>query len=253
MLVREIAIDYAEATWKQIVQKISTKITVDVQREITAMAQAYKSSVIGISGKNSGPYGRISFAAEKAEGTEGRASFTPGGHWAARSASYLKRKRREVGHDRWFEHDGLLKSTMGKSDTWIKAFGPIRVSVIKRSGVEAQDAGTKRLKTGISNQGLSVRIGVATVRVDVFGNLTPAMLPALRSGNIEDVAPDGRTTGLIGRFPRDIALGLGAGRQVPYRHTIEPFLGFLMTRSMPNAVLRRIQVGLDEDIRPSIA
>lgn len=32
-----------------------------------------------------------------------------------------------------------------------------------------------------------------------------------------------------------------ASRNVPYRHTVEPFLAFALTRSIPNAVYRRLQ------------
>jgi hypothetical protein len=272
-LIEQVAIEASDDVWETIKLKISKQLQTDVKREVTHMGQLFKQLVIGLDGSSSGASGRLTTYSRPAKGREGLAMYSFNVGWPERSENYLRRKMDSppygVGHDGWFLHKTkTLLSTMGKSDTWIGAYGPIKVDVRRTGSMSRGDANrsvpdegspgkyrtnipTARFDTGVSNtKGSIVRVQVASVRVSAMEDITPAMLPAIRHGDIDQMANDGRTTGLIGQFPSEIAYRLGGNRKfVPYRHTVEPFLGFFLTRALPNAVARRFQETLGEDIK----
>lgn len=270
-MVQEVAVNASDQMWKEIKVKIASRLERDVFSEIAKMAQLYKQYIIGIGAMSAGANGTLTPASLYAEGTpKGDRSYSlgrgPAGRWAKRKPSYLTWKRRHVGHNRWFEHSGLMSLNMGRGKFWTKTFGPIHVDVRRTQSMGLADAnrlansqGTraareqflKRFDTGgPSNSGSSLRVHVANIRVSAMQGITPAMLPSLLTGNVDDVAPDGRKTGLIRQFPRRMQWHLAGGEKfVPYRHTIEPFLGFVLTKAIPNAVARRIEDGLGGSIR----
>jgi len=259
VLVHDVAITVADAMWIKLRTQIAVQIRLDVKREISKMAQRYKIMTIGVSAGYSGAVGTLSPASEIATGFPNPTYRLTGTRpWAPRNTEYLRRKQKRMGHQDWFSYRGGLGAMMGRADTWIEAFGPIVVQ-ITRSALSSSDAfasGYKpenRLPGVGAAAGNKQRVAIANVRVAAFQNITPAMLPALISGNIDEQASDGRRTGLIGLFPSPIAYALGGGHFVPYRHTIEPFLGYVLTRAIPNAVMRRLQVGLGTDLKASIA
>lgn len=267
IIAREIAIQSSEDVWKQVEGQIKAKILRDANREVSAIAQQYKQLIIGATGARDGVSGTITGAANTAfSGGERANSYSFNLKWQARSPAYLRRKFHENGHDRWFEYGGGLKkgvknpvnqqlqNAMGRASTWTRAFGPIGIRVTRKSKNVSQSGYSNFMPTGVTNtSGASIRVSVATVTVTAFGRITPAMLPALTAGGaIDQFTPDGRDSGLIGLLPSSIAYRLGGNRaHVPYRPTLEPFLGFFLTRSLPNAVMRRLQEGLTADIRPS--
>lgn len=266
IMSREIAIQSSDDVWEQVQAQIKVKILRDAGREVSAVAQQYRQLIIGASGGRDGVSGTIHAAAQMAfSGGEQAPSEHINLHWQARSPTYLRRKFHEKGHDRWFEYGGGLKrgvknpvnrqlqNAMGKSATWTRAFGPISVRVTRKSkNVDQADTGSF-MTTGVANTaGASIKVSIATVTVTAFGRVTSAMLPALSAGGpIDSTTPDGRDTGLVGLLPASIAYRLGGNRaRVPYRPTLEPFISFFLTRSLPNAVMRRLQEGLHADIRP---
>jgi hypothetical protein len=107
-------------------------------------------------------------------------------------------------------------------------------------------------KAGVVNVTSSGRRGkvsadyrVGTLRVDVFGKITPAMLPGLAAMDPTkaDAFP---TQGVVGLFPNDGKKGqrvklLGTRAGPHYRYAIEPFVSFFLTRAIPNAVWRRTE------------
>lgn len=254
-LAQDVAINASEEMWVLIKERLERQLAIDAMREVSRMAQLYKQLIIGISGGRSGPYGTLTPAASAASGFETRYQLR--GTWAPRSQAYLAQKRRAppsgVGHERWFQHHGVLNRSMGAGRTWTAAFGPVKVAVTRVSSMSTKDGrGGERFNAGhtTSGSGQVVRVQVANIRVSALEAITPRMLPAIQNGNIDDMPADGRKTGLIGRFPGDIAIGLGGNEKfVPYRHTVEPFLGFVLTRAIPNAVARRLQDTLGADIR----
>lgn len=257
VLARDVAIKVAEEKWLDLRDRVSRQIAIDVRREISLMAQRFKIMTIGISGGRSGAIGTLTSASEPAAGFPNPTYRVSGPRWAPRRPDYLVRKRKDLGHDRWFDARGALGAQIGRAETWLQAFGPIIVQITRKhmSQTEAAGAGYGNQLGGVYNApGQKVRVSIANIRVAAFENITPRMLPALISGDINDVAPDGRTTGLIGLFPSSIAFRLGGNeRFVPYRHAVEPFLGFVLTRAIPNAVMRRLQEGIGSDIRATVA
>lgn len=264
IIARDVAIEAAEDAWQTIERSIKAKILKDANREVSAVAQQYRQLIIGATGARQGVSGTIKGAAQTAFGSERAPEQRFQLDWDARSVNYLRRKFKDKGHLRWFEYGGGLKggvrnpvnqqlqNAMGKASTWLRAFGPIGIRVTRRSQSLKESGFRNNLDTGVRGGGGVIRLSVATVTVTAFGRITPTMLPAMSPGGISAGAPDGRDTGLIGLFPASIAYRLGGSREhVPYRPTLEPFLGFFLTRSLPNAVMRRLQDGLLSDIRPN--
>jgi hypothetical protein len=269
VIVQDVAINAADKMWDNVKARIAQRLNADVFAEISKMARLYKQYTIGLSGDRTGQYGTLTPASTFAPGFSKDATYRLRTSWAPRKRSYLARKVREVGHRRWFDHKGRLSKNMGRGAFWTDVFGPIRIDVHRHENMSLKDAmrtagsqksAAERLMHlnrldvgGPSNTGGVLRVHVASIRVSAMERITPAMLPALRAGDIDAMAPDGRKTGLIGLFPNRIARNLAGSSQaknfVPYRHTIEPFLGFVLTRAIPNAVMRRIEEGLGAHIR----
>lgn len=262
-VANEVAILTADNIWDTVSGKLRTRLIRDGNREIAAVAQQFKRYIVGANGMNRGVTGRLESAAAGAEGlpVSQRLSLT----WADRDKSYLARKKREVGHTKWFEHGGglgggienpvnrELQNAIGKTSTWTRAFGPVGVRITRRSTEFGGPKTPRMLDVGGGMAYSEVtdtkrnRLSIATVSVYAFGRITPQMLGALHQGG--DTGPssyiDGRATGLIGLLPTQLQYRLGGNPEyVPYRPTLEPFLEFFLTRSLPNAVTRRLEQGV---------
>jgi hypothetical protein len=88
------------------------------------------------------------------------------------------------------------------------------------------------------------KIAIATIRVQAMTRITPGMLPALGGGGLGDFGSNARGSGLLAMLGERVAWRLGGNPQtVPFRPTIQPFLGYFLTRAMPNAVFKRIEQG----------
>lgn len=258
-VAREVAILSSNSLWDIVVSRIKTRLVRDGNREIAAIAQQYKRYIIGANGQNSGVTGKLESAAGDEHGLP--VSQRLNLRWAPRSEDYMMRKISQVGHERWFEHgeglkrgvpnpvSGELQNAMGRTGTWTRAFGPVGVRVTRRSR-DLQGSGFETARKLDVGRGLTYasevsRLSIGTVTVSAFGRITPTMLSAMAPGGTSGTYPDGRDTGLIGLLPASIAYRLGGNRQyVPYRATLEPFLEFFLTRSLPNAVTRRLEDGL---------
>jgi hypothetical protein len=136
---------------------------------------------------------------------------------------------------------------MKQAQTWIHAFGPIQVKVIQTTGLEKP---LDEQLGGIGGQGTDKQVfAAARIEVRALTSITPEMIPALLSGHLSGGYPNGKQSGLINLIASSqsspqLAYRLGGGRHVPYRATTEPFLAFVLTRSIPNAVFSRIERGL---------
>lgn len=268
-IIESVGLEYAEKYYDDLKTKISTTMSDDVRKEVEHIARQYKKFIVGSEANQRSTRGELtSFAATEGQtalNSQGLKSFNIGGsRWASRNRQYLSDKMKKKSHQRWFEYDGVLGEAMRKGSVWLSIFGPISIKVIRTKSVSVKEGSRKRVEEPLDFNGLtrSVRtaklfgesgvgkFSVARIEVRALGRVTPAMLPALVSGKADAPIPaDGRKTGLLNlvtAYDRSLAHGLGSGQQVPYRPTLEPFLAFALTRSIPSAVFNRVAQGLNQ-------
>lgn len=246
----EIALKYADGQYDVIKQRLEQGVKHDVERELTRMASLYRRHIVGANGARNKPAGVLRSVIGGAEPLT-LSSVLPA--WAPRDATYLTRKFAETGNKSWFDNRGwddhgkgwpsqsglLFKES--RAPVWEKMFGPISVRFQKNN--IAQNA-RSTFNTGGSDH---VRSQIGTLRVYALGKLTPDMLPGLaglRVGMASDSGNDG-LMGLVKQHDPQLAYRLGQRSTITnrYRPTLEPFLGFFLTRSIPAAVARRIKEG----------
>lgn len=253
IVVNQVMFETSDLVYKDIIGRIQKQIIADAGREIQNVASQFSRSVIGVGGRMRGPRGSLTFHAQRSQGYTGPVNLgMPAGvRWAQRSDKYLRWKQKEFGHRDWYLNTGALREYMRHGAAWQDAFGTVEVRVTRnKTGV-----GKTTLDTGVgfgtagSTKKFVRRMQVATIKVKAMRNVTTAMLPALINGNVSNYAHDNRGQGgLLSLLDPIAAMRLG-GRQKEYRHTVEPFLGFLLTRAIPNAVFKRIEAGLGTNIR----
>ncbi|MGN6820265.1 MAG: hypothetical protein ACTHJR_16500 [Sphingomonas sp.] len=244
-IVEDFAFRYADESYDEVVNKIQAQIKTDIQKELNYVAASFRRYIVGASGSSSGPGGTLGFQL----GTElfdDMPIKAPLPEWAPRSAKYLSYKKRTVGHTRWFEYSGYTSRKMN-GQNWQTMFGPIKVSFRKANHVERPGATQFRVE---GQQG-HMKVQVGTLRVEALTEITPAMLPALRTGDpMTPISATGNDAlmGLVKRSDPELGYRLakrsGQSTGMRYRPTLEPFLAFFLTRSVPNAVYERLQKGL---------
>ena len=139
-----------------------------------------------------------------------------------------------------------MKSQMMSGQNWIKMFGPISVQVKRQRSYSASDTASanarRDIMTNLNRKPLAlpggdvVRLGVARIEVRALGRITP--------GSLSRPSKKSHMIGLVMKHDEELAHRL-AGRG-PYRPTLEPFLEFVLTRAVPGAVLKRIELGLEK-------
>lgn len=263
-VIEDIALKYAEGTFRTVKADIQSRVMRDIDTEISWMAGRMRTALIGISGSKTGPNGSTTMAHEvaassRAAGIKGAHSASDGIRWPRRSQQYLEWKRSHYGHTRWFLNKGsVLGGSLGKKSTWVSAYGPVQVRVTRGAGLGSSVIGSGRAlssrqryqsRRGYTRykdaENSNFRTSVCRIEVGALGKITPQMLPGLASGAMGIYHPDGRKSGLLGMLPTEIAYRLGGDNtSVPYRHTVEPFLTFFLTRAVPNALFLRMEQGL---------
>lgn len=265
-IVEQVGLEYSEELYKDLQFRVQSALRGDVRNEIEHIARQYARFIPGIGGQR---FPRAELTTSTADRTGNYPGYSElwalkkaqvgGIYWTPRKARYLTAKRNAVGHTQWFKHKGDLKAGMANGSFWLNAFGPISVRVVRTKSTsqsrQSLDFGGKSLDvTNASILGPRSKgtFSVARVEVAAFGNITPSMLPALISGNLDSpVTKDGRQTGLMqlaGNADLEMAYRLAGDRKnVPYRPTLEPFLAFALTRSIPFAVFNRIASGLRQE------
>jgi hypothetical protein len=209
-----------------------------------------------IGGKTDKPRGSLDILADPGYDTMAISAAVPS--WAKRSKRYLDYKQAKLRHRDWWRSSGKLSEAM-TADNWVSAFGPIAVEFRRTRGADASAGKVRQFGAGPARVGARfegtnpghVKISIGTVRIHALTNITPGMLPGLRSGNPQTPIP---TTGndelmlmVQAGMGDDIAYRLGrlssaeSGGQ--YRPTLEPFLTFFLTRSVPAAVAKRLEIG----------
>lgn len=266
IIMDDVALSTAERTWQTAQASLRQNVNQAVRTEIAKMAY-YMGRFVTQQESRRTPQGMVK-AADQTMSETMRRTFkgglytdlnAAGVRWAPRQTRYVRRKKRKLGHARWWDYDGLLKGWVSSAENLIQAFGPVAVLFTKvkdqRLVSTRVDAAGKLQKTPISNvdinrtaSGRSGRLtqkyAVGRVEVIALGNLTAAMLPGLANGDLHRNNVDGRASGLIGLVDRvspDVAVELGQRRTVAYRPVLEPFLTFYLTRAIPNAVFNRIE------------
>lgn len=261
-ILERVTLQYAEGTYDEFRRTVQAQLADDIRVELEHMAGLFRKHIIGFSGRRSSPSGTLS-TRTKGEGAPSQSIASSLPAWAPRNAQYLRSKQQAVGHIRWFDNTGwnsstpdlryarvsekvgggpdepgLLKSAMTR-DSWETIFGPISVQFFRSRKIEPSEA-VGNLTGGKKN----FRLQLGTIYVRALGKIEPSMLPGYTSGHI--MASSSGNPGLmnvIAQYDHRLAYRLGTMRNGIYRPTLEPFLGFFLTKSIPFAVARRIEKG----------
>jgi hypothetical protein len=261
-ILERITLQYAEGAYDQFRKDVEMRLEGDVRMELEHMAALFRRHIIGFAGRRTSPSGTLTTATKG--GDAPRQSIASGlPPWAPRNAQYLKTKRMAVGHIRWFDNTGwnahgpdlryarisertgegpdspgLLKSFF-KGESWESLFGPISVRFFRARKLEPEDA-----VGNIASKGRHMKVQIGSFFVRALGKIEPHMLPGYTAGAVRASASGNpRLMNVIAQTDPRIAYRLGTMRNGVYRPTLEPFLGFFLTRALPFAVQRRIEKG----------
>ena len=249
-IARRVAFSYAEDSYNFMRKELEQTVERDVRRELVNLASLYRRHIIGANGATNRPAGVLRSVIG---GVEPLALAGALPAWAPRDAKYIRRKIFNRAGTGWFdnrawrgrgapEDAGLLFREM-RADTWETMFGPIRVRFYKSRKLDVEDA---KAQINVAS-GRNVKIQIGTLQVVALSKLTPQMLPGLSAG-VVGMASDRGNDGLmklVQNYDERLAFRLGQRSTLTkrYRPTLEPFLTFFLTRSVPSAMQRRIAKG----------
>lgn len=282
LIVDEVAIAASTRTLQKAKTSFVKGVRDAIKIEVNQMANLI-GRFLPLPDKYTGPNGQMSLGQMSATGRQFGFQQTferksTNIDWAARSQKYLRWKRRLGLPDKWWSagYGGvrvkrnqrtLQQYLMSKKGAFYESsFGPIRVTFTPAPAVrnqgkfaaarsttpavhpdDVEGGATKR--TNIAATGrpgkLSTDYRIGTLSVDVFGKITPSMLPGLST--MDPTRADAYPSeGVVGLFPDDgkhgqrvKLLGTRAGQH--YRYAVEPFVSYYLTRAIPNAVWRRTE------------
>lgn len=258
-LVENISFVVANRQQKLLEQSIYSELSIVVEKQLREMGRKIDQFVVGIpnyaptnltrntqyGGRSAirsmtGPPGSLSITGVRSQAFRGinmgPFSLVSGtGPWPARSPSYLARKKREVGHTKWFQTTGQLRKQLREPNTYTNAYGPVRVS-FKKTSISQPTPGQSvtRMSSGVAGAA-DRRVVLGNLKVSVLGRITEDML-----ANPGERQPSPWMTGLFGSLNDDLEKKL-LNREDAYRPFLEVFLSFYLTRAVPNAVFRRIE------------
>ena len=251
-IVEDFAFRYAEKTYRDMASRIQDRLQRDIRRELRHMAALFQRHIIGAAPRSSYPSGYLDTLEPSYYGLGERVPIRASiPAWAARSRQYLTYKQRKIGHQRWWENKGDLSQAMNP-DSWMAAFGPILVEFRRARNAAMRDSrGISQFPIQFGASQGHVKVVVGTLRVLALANITPHMLPALSSGDPTVMNTDQGNEGLMGLVRAgmgdEVAMRLGRRSTMEsgarYRPTLEPFLAYFLTRSVPNAIANRIERG----------
>lgn len=264
-IAQRVAFQAAEDSYQAVARGVRESFHRDAKRELTHLMALYKRHIIGAAPGRRRPSGMLSYALTPSGtgvGDDDRevaiADSLP--EWAPRSPEYLRQKKRRGWSQGWFSAEGTLRAGL-TPDLLLGAYGPIRVSVIRDVKAEGEYSVRMNKQTASSfsrldarASGDTLRMNVATVRIYAMEKITPSMLPALVNGdpaamNSDDISrgrrllePLASSSALGSRLA--LRLGRPSYRSGRYRPTLDPFLAWYLTRSIPNALALRIEEGI---------
>ena len=262
-ILERVTLQYAEGMYDAVRKDVEFQLAKDLRAELWHIGSLFRRHIIGYSGRRSSPSGHID-TVTKGSGAPPRMAISSAlPPWAPRNAKYLRTKRLAVGHIRWFDNTGWNAETLDlryarrfnktgdapadagllresfTHDAWETIFGPISVAFRRARKLQQTDA-----VGGIATKGKNLRMQIGTIYVRALGKITPAMLPGFNSGTIRaSAAGNPALMGVIAETDPRLAYRLGTMRNGVYRPTLEPFLGYYLTKSIPWAVQRRIEKG----------
>lgn len=281
MIVDEVALAASAESFARARRSFISSVKMAIRTEVSRMAMLI-GRFVPLPDKYTGPNGQMSLGERSATAAQFRFEEhwnrkQANIQWKKRSPRYLSWKKRHNKPAKWWENSGGLKRGLmaKKASFYEDTFGPIRVRFIRPPAQRiprgqkgaGRFAATNRVNTnavnpvspeaGASNRvnviapgrrgKISAEYRVGTLEVDVFGKITPQMLPALagKTMNPKGAEPTGGE-GVVGLFPNDGKGGLRnkllGDRTGPHkRWAIEPFVSFYLTRAIPNAVWRRTE------------
>lgn len=250
-IVRDIGLKVADSRWEAVKRDLRNELKRDVEREIEHIARRYVA--LTVNAPNRGSVVKLTSASQStsADGNNGSAVTAQFSRkWDSLSPSYVARKRRAgLSPNHFLAATNSIKPALGSGDSWVDTFGPVKIRV-SRITQDTMPAKITNLtgRYGVSfRKGSEVRFGIAKVEVSALGRINARMVPALRFDNGPLASEtDGRTNGLLGVVSaeggRQLAYRLGGNSETtPYRATLEPFLGFVLTRAIPTAVGNRVR------------
>jgi hypothetical protein len=240
-VVEDVGTLYAQGEFTALKSFIRGSLEPIIQRELANIADLYDRFIVGKQRIG----GTLMTASRGGQPRVGLGSALP--PWAPRGEKYLKYKLRDLGHTKWFEYSGYLGRALRKPENWETFFGPIHISIQPIRSQSSKDGSLTDHAPAFSyanvGSSLKMRFGVARISASVFGLVTPAMVSALANGDMSAglQTQDGRKDGLIGLvFAHDEELAHHLAGRGPYRPTLEPFLAFAITRSIPDAMTRAL-------------
>lgn len=241
-IVRDVGIQYSDRRWKELKSTIQGQIHRDVTREIESIARQYKSLVVA-AGAQRASRGTIRSSVQGASNAAGTTFAQtqmpfPNRPWTPLSPRYAAWKAKQGAPAGHFALKGKLGQEMSKASTWTGMFGPVSVRIIRTEvGSERRDAPTITRHRGDLQQTFSI----AKIEVRALGEITARMLPALTGGQPGFSGDGPALMALAYRNSPDLEHRLaGNMKNVPYRATVEPFLGFVLTKAIPAAVHNRV-------------
>lgn len=241
-IVQNVALAYADGYRDQLFGAVASRIERDVMGEISNAAMVYKRLVTRASQRNALNAARIEGAAV------GAPSASLGGlGWQPLTPRYRRLKQHELGHTNFFRAwTHYLASELGRGRTWTKLFGPVKVDVAlgkSRGAAERRQSdfgGQAFARPAKENQDRQ------TVRIHI-GSVSVTALEKIRVEDLRSMTRDG-VPRIVGDTDLELAYRLAPG-PAPYRPSLEPFLSFVLSRSIPFAVQKRVEQGLRGSIR----
>lgn len=255
-ILERVTIQYADGAYDQVRKDVEKFLENDVRAELVHLAMLFRRHIIGAAGTRTSPSGNLD-TVTKGEGAPSQSISSGLPAWKARNREYLRQKRSATGNVKWFDNRnwrhrptrnssrkggppadvGLLFETM-RADVWERMFGPISVKFFRS---RALTAGDSQFSLGNSKK---LKIQIGSIQVRALGNIEPGMLPGYRNGNVmASAGGNPALIRLISNYDRRIGYRLGTMNNGVYRPTLEPFLGFFLTKALPFAVSRRLSSG----------
>lgn len=241
VIFRQVAFSYADRLYTSLVNGVQARLAKDIRYEIDHIAKLYRNFIINAPRtKNGPPSGARLYPAATNFPGGGTPLAIPGGSWAPRDPKYVARKKREGFSQGWWKRTGEMQSVLGRGQGWRAIFGD-RIQVnVKR--IRTQDRAEFKGSFYRLGPNTAMKIAVANIEVTALEKLKLNDLRDTMVGAAYDFDATADTQ-LGGR------LNQGAHRTGEPRVTLEPFIDFVITRSFPHAIKRRLQTGLTGRIR----
>jgi hypothetical protein len=260
-IMNRVAFSYANDQYDTMRKTLEQTVERDVRAELVHLAYLFRRHIIGAAGTRTTPAGQLDTAAKGQDAPRQSISASLPA-WARRNTEYLRQKRQATGGIGWFDNrgwrqsqwdaryasrvprrggipddTGLLFESM-RADVWETMFGPISVRFRKSHKLMVNQADFSISTTGDKH----AKFQIGSIQVRALGRITPSMLPGLNTGFVRaTVAYNAALVDVIAGFDPRLAYRLGRMRNGVYRPTLEPFLGFFLTRALPHAVDQRIK------------